>query len=229
MTLCERLHSLAMLKYLRDKYATARRGLRRLKARWRLHRIEWNAMHAPMEPPPGYESYATMREAVPAFSVFQEIHSWSDFKTRLRKAWKLYKHDYFPDPELVAEEERAENEHGKMVDELEEQRAHGRRIMKRDVLSLYKYMKAAAPKDTKELGGRLDILQEAIDQFSLGYSETSSGITTLFGIRSYHPDIIEPDNHPVVYRVDEDSLDNMVGREEDVVATEVRQSDATRG
>jgi hypothetical protein len=37
------------------------RGVRRLRARWRLHRMEWNAMHAPLRPPPGYEEHTVHR------------------------------------------------------------------------------------------------------------------------------------------------------------------------
>lgn len=192
----------AMLAAIRAKSWQVRRGLRRLRARWRLHRMEWNGMQAPLEPPPGYESFVVGEDVISRLMGGRTIRSWSHFRTTLREGWKLYKHQYFPNPELVEEERRAEQQREAMIDELGKQRSKSRREIEKEAKSLFEHIKDAAPKSTGELGGRLDILQTAIDEFMIGYTETSTGSTTIFGNHTYNEDLVEPSNPPIVYRVD---------------------------
>lgn len=73
-----------------------RRHVRRAHARWRLHRIEWNGRHRPLDPPKGYEKYYTAEEMFPGL---RDKETWKpktfrEHLHRLHIAWRLYRHQY---------------------------------------------------------------------------------------------------------------------------------------
>mmetsp|Transcript_3536 Transcript_3536/g.6694 ORF Transcript_3536/g.6694 Transcript_3536/m.6694 type:complete len:231 (-) Transcript_3536:3210-3902(-) len=67
------------------------RGLRRLRARWRLHQMEWNLLHRSLEIPPGFEEYHTpLVDLRGAREKLKGSVTWSGFRRvcrRYRDTW----------------------------------------------------------------------------------------------------------------------------------------------
>lgn len=163
--------------------------------------MEWAEMHRPLEPPPGYEKYATLRASSPGLESVPPITSWSHFRDVLRAAWKMYKHSYFPDPEIIAkeEEERKEEERLKKLERAKRKRVQKK--LRREGEEVLGIVHDSLPDSQKAIEERLDILNVSLEEFISGYRETSSGATTLFGATRYNEDAVRPENAPVVYRV----------------------------
>jgi hypothetical protein len=178
-----------------------RRGLRRIYARWRLHRMEWNGMHAPLMPPPGYEKYTELREALPGLQDVQPVQSFAHFKILMAESWKLYMHHYIPDPDIVREEEAAEEKKWSKRDAdiaaIAKEHAKLRRKTKKIMTNARQHI----PMAQEALSGRLAILNESLNEFMVGFKEASSGQVDALGRVRYSPDIIHPENAPLVYRV----------------------------
>lgn len=182
------------------------RGMRRLRARWRLHRMEWAEMHTPMNVPPGYEEFATLRSNLPGLAAVPPIKSWAHFKLVFRAAWRMYKHDYFPDPELAAKEEDEQKER-KQLEKVE--KAKRRRYQKKilaDGREVVGIVKDSLPDSQQAFEERLDILNLSLEEFMAGYGETSTGVTSLLGENMYNPDLVRPENPPVVYEASRNGL-----------------------
>lgn len=177
------------------------RGLRRIRARWRLHRIEWAAMHAPLHPPPGYEEDVSLRSAFPGLRSTPPIRSAPHFREVAVLAWRLYRHQYVSDPEIAAAEAAAEAKEAHR----RRRRDERRREYERRALAEGRELAAVAhdklPDSTTALENRLDVLNVSLEQFMLGFTETSTGATTLFGERPYQDAVVDRGNAPVVYNV----------------------------
>lgn len=198
------------------------RHLRRLRARWRLHRMEWDALHRPLEPPPGYERFHTLEAVFPGLRDNPKPpKDWAEFKRRLRGAWKLYKHDYISDPEITEMEARWEKQKEKkryrVIAKLHEksERFVDTSIDKADEIAsdVVEGIKEKKPAVQKLMKNRVAVLQQALNEFSEGYSEAVSGRRTLWGETPYEEAIVQDDNRPVMYEVEntqDDSSKNVI-------------------
>jgi hypothetical protein len=184
-----------------------RRGLRRLYARWRLHRMEWNGMQAPLTPPPGYEKYTEFSDALPGLQGVQPIQSYAHFREVLGKAWKLYLHHYWPDPDIIAAEEAAAKERDSALAGHARNIARERAKLVRSTRKVVANARENLPSSAGVLTDRLAVLHEALEEFMVGYKEASSGEVDILGNIKYSPDIVRPDNAPVVYRVEQQPAD----------------------
>ena len=167
--------------------------------------MEWNAMHAPLEPPPGYEYYHSTEAVFPGLRAGYKVKTWKDLKFVVNGTWKLYKHHYIPDPEVEAwlgritkrdqakKEERSERVTTAVASDL-----HDAVQSARKVASAAKDLQPNAEQFMKE---RVSLLQESIGEFTAGFKETVTGETNVWGFAPYDIDIIESDNAPVVYSV----------------------------
>lgn len=161
-------------------------------------------MHAPLQPPPGYEEDTTLRTVLPGLRGVPPIQSAAHFRAVAAAAWKLYRHQYIPDAEILAEEAAAAEK------EKERQRRREERRREYEARALAEGRKLATaaydklPDSTSALENRLDVLNASLDQFMQGFTETSTGATTLFGERPYQDAVVDPDNAPVVYKVEAD-------------------------
>jgi predicted nuclease with TOPRIM domain len=161
-------------------------------------------MHAPLTPPPGYEKYATMREALPGLKDVPPIQSFSQFKLVLFEACKLYLHYYFPNPDILRrEQEEAEAKKRSIREELEtlaEERKQVIRKSKRVLKSLQREL----PSSQEALAERLSVLHDSLEEFKAGFHEASSGTVDIFGRGFVDPDDHHPDNKPILYFVEEE-------------------------
>lgn len=169
------------------------RHIRRLRARWRLHRMEWNNMHRPLEPPPGYEKYYDPEEVFPGLK--DEIKLSEVKPQQLRKAfkiaWKFYRHSWIPDPKVArilkewgANTEDDNDDQGDIVDldKMEEMVNSGidsvQRLKKRARKTgkiISKEFEEVKPELQKIGQQRVLVLREALKEFGAGYEEASSG------------------------------------------------------
>lgn len=186
------------------------RHLRRARARWRLHRMEWAAMHRPLQPPPGYERFHTREAVFPGLrDQPKPAKDWAEFRERLRGAWRLYKHDYVPDPEITAREERRARQRQTKRERVAAKLAQkGERLVR---TGLDKAEEAASgiaegvrdqrPAVERLLKDRVAVLQEALTEFSEGYFEAVSGRRSFWGDYPYNESVVRKDNRPVAYEV----------------------------
>lgn len=164
-------------------------------------------MHAPLEPPPGYEDEVTLRSVLPGLRGVPPIQSREHFMAIARAAWKLYRHQYIPNPDLVAEEkvEAAKAAEKRRVDEERRKKYEREAIAQGRDLATKAYESLPDSKDA--LQNRLDVLNVSLEQFIVGFTETSTGATTLFGNRPYRDILVDPSNAPVVYKAVTTDLD----------------------
>lgn len=71
--------------------------LRRLRARWRLHRSEWASAHAPLPDPPGYEAYTSITGLFPSRVAIRPLRDVAHARATLRAGLQLYREYYFPE------------------------------------------------------------------------------------------------------------------------------------
>ncbi|GAB0492967.1 hypothetical protein MMPV_004238 [Pyropia vietnamensis] len=71
--------------------------LRRLRARWRLHRAEWAAAHAPLPDPPGYEAYTSRTGLFPSRAVIRPLRDVAHARAAFRAGVQVYREYYFPE------------------------------------------------------------------------------------------------------------------------------------
>lgn len=184
------------------------RGWRRLRARWRLHRIEWNAMHAPLEPPPGYEHMHTREAVFPGLRVAKKINSWADFRDIMRGAWKIYMHYFIPDREVERYEQHVLGTRAARKGERAEEAGERAGKTVRKGLELMEdvetVVKRNQPDAERFVRHRLSLVKDAMSEFSEGFAETASGARNLWGHPPYDEDIVRGDNAPVMYKAVED-------------------------
>lgn len=172
--------------------------------------MEWNEMHAPLDPPAGYEHYATAEQAFPAMYAVKPFESWQDFVQSMKAAWKLYRHHYIPDPDILAQEEKERQESERANDaRIKRAResvvsAHG--VASDAFSSAVDHVNRHIPKTEEDMAHRLNLTQQAIKEFGLGFSEASSGAVDIFGKRLVPPDALRDDNKPVLYAPDSDDV-----------------------
>lgn len=159
-------------------------------------------MHTPLEPPPGFQHEASLRGIAPGLDV-TPIRSPEHFMRVLRAAWKLYKHQYIPDPELVAEEKAKAEEEARVRDVADRKRRRKEEEALREARDLGNIAYDALPKSKEDVQNRLDVINASLDQFMKGFNEVLSGETSIFGNRSYNETLVREDNKPVIYVVEE--------------------------
>lgn len=187
-----------------------KRILRKVHARWRLHRMEWNNLHAPLQPPKGYEKYHTKEAVFPGLRNPIVIRNWKEFKWAMRGAWKIYMHTYRFDPEVqrfLDDLDRKESEY------YENRGKHAAKVIteaategKRNIEKLGAELKEAAPGAKEYLKDRAGMLQNAVSEFAAGFHDTVDGKMNVWGLTpEQQKDIDDYDglekNSPVVYRV----------------------------
>lgn len=203
-----------ILTFLRNlRLLPVRRHLRRLRARWRLHQIEWYGRMRPLDPPKGYEKYYELEAVFPALKTQPPpAKNFAEFRKRMHIAWRLYKHYYFPDPELAKLEleiqHREDRELEKDADEMLKKakaRASGfkfeaERTIDNFVDKAEAGFEANRPEAEQLVKNRAEILVAAMNEFAAGYNEAVAGKIKLFKIDQMDEfEIPEPDNLPVRY------------------------------
>lgn len=228
---------MVMKWFQRLRQIPVRRHVRRLRARWRLHRIEWNGRQRPLEPPPGYEHFYTKEEMFPGLKYHpKRSKSISQFLQRFRLAVRLYIHSFKSDPELIKMEKRllAKLKKKKHIDgeqedsflqELEikayEMRDRAGKSFD-DVVDEVKIgIKEGRPAAERLVKDRAEVLKKALDEFALGYKEAVSGEMKMPLFFNDDDDddfdfkLPEDDNLPLRYEVKNDNESHHVATKHD--------------
>ena len=168
--------------------------------------MEWNNLHAPLQPPKGYEHYHTEQAVFPGLKHPVKFASVREFTDAMRGAWKIYMHHYRHDPEVQQwfdklGEEEAEwyTKRGERAGEFAgDVVARGRQ----NIQKMGEDLKAARPGGQRFLKDRTTVLQNAVSEFAAGFYETVDGNKNIWGLT---PEEEDEDalakNVPVVYRV----------------------------
>lgn len=206
-----------------------RRHWNRLRARWRLHRIEWNGRLRPLEPPPGYEHYYSAEEMFPGLKASgPPPKDFRDWLYHMRGAFRLYKHHYFPDPEITRIEQTLFKENEVDVDQALQRL---RTMVKDSTKDAHKYkrkveqavdnftdnlqekIKENRPAAEEVFKNRMDVLKASMVEFSTGYKEGVDGSlqwAKLFDADDDDDDDLDafkshPDNRPIRYEARQQS------------------------
>lgn len=173
--------------------------------------MEWAAMHRPLEPPPGYEKYHSYEEVFPGLRYkLKKIESWSDLTSSFQNAWRLYRHDFVPDPEITKFEEAmdidAREKREKAIENAlktgENMATKGVETAKGVADNLAAEFEDRRPMMERVARDRISVLRDAVHEFAEGYQESVSGEKTLWGEVPYDEDIVRDDNLPVRYKVE---------------------------
>lgn len=173
--------------------------------------MEWAALHRPLEPPPGYEHFHTKEAVFPGLRhKGKKIENWEQFKESFRGAWRLYKHHYYPDPEITKIEERMD-----LIDQKEREKAMTNFLKKGEKLAnkgidtaqevasdIADEIRDKRPAAERILSDRVAVLREALHEFAEGYHEAASGKRTFWGGVPYDEDLVRESNRPVVYKAE---------------------------
>lgn len=189
------------------------RHLRRARARWRLHRIEWAAMHRLLEPPPGYEKYHSFEEVFPGFRhKMKKIESWSDFRISVQKAWRLYWHNFVPDAEMekfeeemnIEKRERREAAFQNVIKTGEKAAASGVGTVQAAAENIAAGLQDKRPMMERVARDRISVVHNAVHEFAEGYHESLSGERNFWGQVQYNEELVLEDNLPVRYEVEKE-------------------------
>lgn len=168
-------------------------------------------MHRPLEPPPGYEHFHTKEAVFPGLRhKGKKIENWAQFKQSLCGAWRLYKHNYYPDPEITKIEESMD-----LVDQKMRERAMTKFLKKGEAFAnkgidtaqevasdVAEEIRDKRPVAERILRDRVAVLREAMHEFAEGYYEAASGKRTLWGEVPYDEDLVREDNRPLRYEAE---------------------------
>uniref|UniRef100_A0A7S0ZCG6 Uncharacterized protein n=1 Tax=Timspurckia oligopyrenoides TaxID=708627 RepID=A0A7S0ZCG6_9RHOD len=173
---------------MREQIVRVKRQIRRARAMWRLHRKDWNAFHAPYQPPKEFEylykeaawfpkNETPWRERIPTLEELKSTFklyaaTWYNFHKKSAPRHPLVQELF----ESMAQEEREKVE--KLAKEAEEFRELGLQNLKdiRDeFMESKKRLDGIEEMITKDnakyvLKNRIEILQEGIKEFRLGYA-----------------------------------------------------------
>lgn len=170
--------------------------------------MEWAAMHRPLQPPPGYEHFHTKEAVFPGLrNQPKKIESWEQLIDGLRGAWRLYKHDFYPDPEITKIEERLQliekkKRDRKIANLFRRGEAFANKSMDRaqeTAADVAEEIQDKRPAFERLVKSRIVVLRKALHEFSEGYYETASGRRTFWGEAPYDEDLVRKDNRPVRY------------------------------
>lgn len=192
-----------------------KRHWRRLQARWRLHRMEWDGRGRPLEPPPGYEHYYTKEEMFPGFKHRPlPSKNLKEFGTRLARAWKFYRHHYVHDPEMAEIIQKLEKSSIKFKYDMarhsaNESEANWRKESEKASKLIQKIggdakveFDSKRPEVEQILKDRTMVLKDALGEFAIGYKEGVSGPLEWLNMADFDDDSFEVpsvDNMPVRY------------------------------
>lgn len=137
----------------------------------------------------------------------KKVESWGDFKERLRGAWRLYKHDYIPDPEIAKLEERfletdqktRDRRVAKMFKKGEAMLSQGRDSAQAAAETVAEEIREKRPAAEVFVRNRVEVLRKALSEFSEGYYESANGKRNFWGELPYNEDLVRKDNPPVIY------------------------------
>lgn len=142
--------------------------------------MEWDAMHRPLEPPPGFEHMLTPKAVFPGLRrTWMKKNSLDDYVQGFKRAWRLYKHQYIYDPEMAKLEESWDILEGKRADRRAEAVAKkGKEAVQKtmDIAgSFAENIRERGPDAKHVLEDRIVVLNEALNEFSKGYNEAREG------------------------------------------------------
>lgn len=171
--------------------------------------MEWDAMHRPLQPPPGYEHYHTAEAVFPGRRLkLKKMKTWGEVVQSFRNAWRLYRHSYIPDPEMA----KWEREHG-LVDDGRSARRILKTLKRSEKVANKSFEKAEQifekvreevksrrPEAEELVKDRASVLRKALQEFAAGYSEVVNGARNVWGQPPYDEVLVREDNHPVVYK-----------------------------
>lgn len=142
-------------------------------------------MHAPLEPPKGYEHFHTPEAVFPGIAGRKGFDSFDHFKICFRGGLKLYWHHYFPDPEILAQErreaEKEEKELDESIDHLAQRAADAVVIGREKTEEAAQALEDSRPAAQAFMQGRLKVFQQGIGEFAAGFKETISGEKNVWG------------------------------------------------
>ena len=151
-------------------------AIRRLRARWRLHRMEWDGMLRPLQPPKGYEHMYTLEAVFPGLSEkWNKRESTEEYIRDLKLAWRLYKHDYRHDPdmekllELLNESDQKERD--RKVKQWIQEGIKMRDKTREAIDDMTTTLQEQKPEVERIVKNRVGVLRESLSEFSEGYRE----------------------------------------------------------
>lgn len=172
-------------------------------------------MHRPLEPPKGYERFHTEEALFPGMSKRKKKnHTFQDYVTSFKGAWRLYRHSFIHDPEMAAFEESLIKKEQRIIDlragaVLKKARkafGDGQEAAKEESQKIVTALQEKEPEVRKLVQDRVGVLKDALTEFSEGYKETLDGDFTFFGSypdddgQEYSSDAVREDNKPLVYK-----------------------------
>lgn len=175
--------------------------------------MEWNSMHALLEPPKGFEQFHTMKAVFPGCRWVVKFKSFQEFRKGVYGGWELYLHHYRPNPKYEGWLEQVENiERKKAAARGEKYYSYFSNIMVKggDQAKTVGDIARDVKPDVKDyLKGRVPILQKAVSEFAEGFYETMSGKTNIWGVSIASIKGADHDDNPaIVYMVHAQDLKN---------------------
>lgn len=183
---------MGMFQYAKTVYRFPfRRHIRRARARYRLHRMEWDGRYRSLEPPKGYEHYYSLEEMFPGFKDEPKpSKNFAEWRKRMHLAWRFYLYQYFPDrdPEMAELERRLfplqnKKKEDKKVEEEVDQFVDGvgKKVkqVEKEAIKVADNVKKGWDENRPEaelfLKDRAEIMKVAVSEFTEGYHEVVSG------------------------------------------------------
>lgn len=169
-------------------------------------------MHRPLQPPPGYEHYHTAEAVFPGRRLkLKKMETWGEVAESFRKAWRLYKHSYVPDPEMakweqeldLADERRSGRRTWKTLKRGEQAASKGVDKAQQILEQVREEVQNRKPEAEELVKNRVLVLKEALQEFAAGYSEVVNGAKNVWGEPPYDEVLVREDNRPVVYKAKE--------------------------
>lgn len=188
--------------------------------------MEWEAMHRPLEPPPGYEHLHTVESVFPGMrGKIIWPKNLAEWRIALGRTWRLYKHYWVEDEEMAKFEESLE-----LRDQLRSQRRawkmikRGEKYVKKGLENAKEIAEEVAeevregavrhrPDAERFVKSRTVTLRESLDEFAAGYQEVLKGETDIWGNSvddsEINEDWLKKDNRPVVFTVGKEKESNV--------------------
>lgn len=174
--------------------------------------MEWNALHAPLEPPKGYEQFHTLEAVCPGYADLVWPKSFEHAKELLIGGWRIFKHSHgYHDPEVAEWFRKAEERDNKIAEKRAEHVAkqvgeglvRGKERLEEIGDTVTHVAQEAKPGAESFFKDRAVVLQKAVSEFAAGFHETVSGKKNIWGADPGIDEDIETlvRNDPVVYRV----------------------------
>ncbi|CAN8072332.1 unnamed protein product [Agarophyton chilense] len=174
--------------------------------------MEWEGMHRPLQPPPGFERFHSEEAVFPGLHPkMKKKQSLQDYLDTLKRAWKLYLHSYRYDPDM-AEIERKVVERESMIIQrktkafLDRSKSNfklNQQAVQETSERVVQEIHDRRPEAEALIKDRVNVLREALTEFADGYNEGVEGRFNFFkdseDDNDYPHEAVNEDNKPVIY------------------------------